>query len=608
MMPLFSPKPDPAMHALKSLAITILVVVVCSGTLALVDFGYMDARFGRLGAALAGASCHSQAPGEATAWGFTENVFCYDAASDKLSSIDINNTKAAGFKFYNSGWFHGSRRDFSDFSATADTFSYASGETTVGALGHFAILSSSVNESAAIVATSTGTALNVSSVRYGKLAAGHQLLGGAPQRSFGFETGDISLLRAISGTAQVQPAIAHSGSNALKVPSDGSNAVTVAAGLNLSTVHARFWLYIDAPPSGGAFVAQFADGTSPGNWISWIAIDENRKLRTAHSRAGSITVPIRTWTRIDFKLVIAAGTGIEELKIDGVVDQTAAGLTNNGYGNFEHLEVGNVAFDQPSNVNFYFDDFIIDRNPIDPSAYPSGHTIVSQLSGTLGGVGTYQLDAPVTIASPTKLLTKATSNIGRLFSAGGYFEATVSYDASQTQTSDGTNGFPSFWMQAKRGLYLQSLEAGWGAQGRFGEIDIWEGKDKTRIDDFNVFDWINHNGGTAAAGGYPNFGMSNGVQQDFGPVDTADHKFALLWVPKSKNGGTGLLKWYRDDVQVGRTVSYATGSSPSASPFNPDDVFSVLESDQFVLMLQSGGNRTGRHPYPLKIKRVNVWQ
>lgn len=589
------------MRTFKGLAITILVAL---GTLALIDFGPTGAGFGRLGAAFAQTSCHSQAPSAAAAWGFTDNVFCYDAATDQLSAIDINNTKEAGFKFYNSGWFHGRPRDF---NAAPSAFSYAGGETTVGALGHFAILSSSVNESAAIVATSVGTTLNVSRVQYGKLAAGHQLLGGAPQRSFGFEPGDISLLRIVSGTAQVQSAIVHSGSNALKKPNDGSDGCVVAAGLNLSTVYVRFWLYIDAAPSARTFLAQFADATSPGNWISWIAIDENRNLHTANSHAGTITVPIRRWTRIDFKLVIAAGAGIEELKIDGVVDQTATGLTNNGHGNFEHLAVSNVTFDRPSSVNFYFDDFTIDRNPIDASRYLSGQTILSQLSGTPGGVGTYQLDAPVTIASPTKLLTKAASNIGRLFPAGGYFEATVSYDATQTQTSGGTNGFPSFWIQAKRGLYLQSIESGWGAQGRFGEIDIWEGKDNTRIDDFNVFDWINYNGGTHARGGYPNFGITNSVQQGYGAIDTAEHKFALLWVPKSKNGGTGLLKWYRDDVQVGSTVSYSTGSSPNASPFNPDDVFSILENDQFVLMLQSGGNRAGR-AYPLKVRNVNVWR
>jgi hypothetical protein len=70
MTPLFSPKRDQAMQAFKGTAITILVAAISTCTLP-VDFVHTYARLGGLGAVLASTSCHSQAPGDATAWGFT---------------------------------------------------------------------------------------------------------------------------------------------------------------------------------------------------------------------------------------------------------------------------------------------------------------------------------------------------------------------------------------------------------------------------------------------------------------------------------------------------------------------------------------------------------
>jgi hypothetical protein len=227
----------------------------------------------------------------------------------------------------------------------------------------------------------------------------------------------------------------------------------------------------------------------------------------------------------------------------------------------------------------------------------SGQTIVSQLSGTPGGVGAYQLSAPVMITTSSKL--EGNSSVGiKPFPPGGYYEATFTSNPANDVKND---TFPSFWIADLRGLYASNIDAGFGQAAHFLELDIWEGVSGSRAADMNAFDWTLMNGDGA--------GTSNSVRQNYANVTnaTAPHEYGMLWVPSTLNHGMGLIQFYLDGVLLPKpiTYSFATGASPSCAPSNPNGCLFVGEGGSFVLLFDSGGDRF--HAYPIGLESVNVW-
>jgi hypothetical protein len=221
----------------------------------------------------------------------------------------------------------------------------------------------------------------------------------------------------------------------------------------------------------------------------------------------------------------------------------------------------------------------------------SGQTIVQQLSGTTGGVGTYQLSASATIASATNLLgNSSVAGVAPLFTAGGYYEVEMSY------TYPGSGCCPSLWVEDLNGLYSLNLNTGYGAAAHFAEFDIFEGPSDS---DTNVIDWTGTNGG--------GLGTSNRVYQGYPSITnpTAMHYYGMLWVPSTQNAGTGLIQFYLDRTHIpSLDVTYSSGGTPTpaCTSSNPPGCLFIAESSNYVLLIDSGGSG-----YPVALANVNVW-
>lgn len=115
----------------------------------------------------------------------------------------------------------------------------------------------------------------------------------------------------------------------------------------------------------------------------------------------------------------------------------------------------------------------------------------------------------------------------------------------------------------------------------------------TGTHDANVFDWTMP-GAT-----------NNEVARDFGiALDAKFHASDYLNVPMAQNGGTGLIRSAFDDVHIiGMDMSYSAtgGSSPAASPSNPTGVFSEMDTDSRVILLNAGPGM------PISVANIQVW-
>lgn len=223
----------------------------------------------------------------------------------------------------------------------------------------------------------------------------------------------------------------------------------------------------------------------------------------------------------------------------------------------------------------------------------SGQTIVSQLTGPGGGIGTYQLSASATIAVATNLQgNSSVAGTAPLFTAGGYYECAISYGSA-------TSGFPSCWMMDLQGFYSYNLNAGFGAFAHWAEFDIFEAPSAS---DANAIDWNNTNGGGA--------GSNNRVNQAYATITnpTALHYYGMLWVPSAQNGGVGLIQFYFDRVHATLfgmndiTYSLSGAPTPACTPSNLTACLFVSEIDNFVLAVQSGNAG-----YPVNLTSWNVW-
>ncbi len=85
-------------------------------------------------------------------------------------------------------------------------------------------------------------------------------------------------------------------------------------------------------------------------------------------------------------------------------------------------------------------------------------------------------------------------------------------------------------------------------------------------------------------------------------IDTALHHWEYLHIVPSDNGGTGKIRVYLDGI-LRQDISYSatTGSTPAASPSNPNGVFTVGDSMHMLLKIGAGSNT------PITCPLVEMW-
>jgi hypothetical protein len=172
--------------------------------------------------------------------------------------------------------------------------------------------------------------------------------------------------------------------------------------------------------------------------------------------------------------------------------------------------------------------------------------------------------------------------VGNAFKNGGYFEASVAFDPSNIPSWPG-NPTPhgmAFWLQDNAVGLATSLNQNTGLPGI--EFDIFEYYIPQGNVDWGSFEWTAYNAATS---------QGSHIYSVSGPTNF--HKYGMLWVPVSKNSGTGLVRFYLDGVQNGSTITYT-----SSSPLYAADT-STLGLNLMI------GSMPG---WPMLIDYVMVWQ
>jgi hypothetical protein len=183
------------------------------------------------------------------------------------------------------------------------------------------------------------------------------------------------------------------------------------------------------------------------------------------------------------------------------------------------------------------------------------------------------------------------SYVGKAFGGGAYFE--TKWTANNTCNNSGAVLWPLIWM-VDRDFLL-------GTNNRYTEVDFiqdFPNSNQHPSNDSYLVDWTLSGGATVA---------HNQVSEPVWPAaDNTAHIYGLGWNPASHNGGTGqLLHYYDGTLQSSMTVTYSatTGSTPAASPSNPNGVIYPLDAQNEVILLSAGSLSCAQ-----VIGYVDVWQ
>ena len=264
--------------------------------------------------------------------------------------------------------------------------------------------------------------------------------------SCGFETGTLGheLGGSSGGSPTIQSTQKRSGNYAMQFTQPTLGFRGSKTGLNVATAYLRFYLYTGGFPSGSYVSIAGASGTG-GNDILIVRMtgasaSPSGRITLVNSSSGSDVVlgtgtavlNLNAWNLLEFKLIIAAGSGIIESKINGVVDQTFTGLTTNGRGNVDQMFWGPGVGAYQSNI--YYDDMVVDN-----AAYCGDSKIIAR-SPITGGTPTYNswtkqsgTDAgAMWDETPFSTATYCTS------STNAAAQTAVIADFSATQTGHGT--------------------------------------------------------------------------------------------------------------------------------------------------------------------------
>ena len=186
----------------------------------------------------------------------------------------------------------------------------------------------------------------------------------------GFETGDTSEARVVTGTASIQGTVKRTGAYALQVsaPAGASGldfGLLEATGVQgdisfVATKYLSCYIYIAAlPTTANGFQRLIAFDVSPNVTevaSLMLATGGQLQLNTSSGTTTIMTPSLNTWYRIDFK---ATKNGACEILVDGANATTGTGRNNAA------TNVSFGCFGADSAINVYFDDIAISD-----SAYP----------------------------------------------------------------------------------------------------------------------------------------------------------------------------------------------------------------------------------------------
>lgn len=186
---------------------------------------------------------------------------------------------------------------------------------------------------------------------------------------------------------------------------------------------------------------------------------------------------------------------------------------------------------------------------------------------------------------------------GQVFSGGGYFEISMNFNPALANPANPI--WPAFWAHDVGCLEFPN-------RTDFMEPDFFEAY-PSGLGTITIFmaihDWAIVGGVNTTNNQNPNYIVTLPGSPDL----TQFHRYGTLWVPAARNSETGLVKRYFDGVNIpAMTVEYSatTGSSPVATPFNPNGVFSIWDSESIILIISSGAG-TG---WPVNVNNVIVVQ
>ena len=179
--------------------------------------------------------------------------------------------------------------------------------------------------------------------------------------------------------------------------------------------------------------------------------------------------------------------------------------------------------------------------------------------------------------------------VGKTFtSTGAYFEAKFAFDPTLTSSN-----FPSWWAWNKE-IPLNSANNTPYSGARYTELDFFEyigGPEFTDWDYTSTTAHIKNNN--------TNIGLPGGINWN------QMHTYGCLWVPQSKNGGTGLIQRYFDGVHYpAGDVSFSSSTVGTNQQGSSVGWLSGIDVSPLGMTIQLG---TGPG-WPLFIDYVMVWQ
>lgn len=233
--------------------------------------------------------------------------------------------------------------------------------------------------------------------------------------------------------------------------------------------------------------------------------------------------------------------------------------------------------------------YVMSATPVAASAISVSGSVLT-LQNNAGLAGWQGLSSALFDSSSGNL------TVGRAFSNGIYIEAAIAFDPTLSPGGSGCVSWPAFSFTT----YTAFI------QGHFptAELDFFEAfpNGSGAIIPTMAFNWW-------VSDFYSSGDLATNRTPSLGAVDwTQFQRIGCLWVPMSRNGGTGLIRRYLNGSEITSCEINYTTSGPatfpnggSLSPSNPNGALSTLDSQVNPLFLY------GATGWPLRVDSIQVW-
>jgi hypothetical protein len=183
---------------------------------------------------------------------------------------------------------------------------------------------------------------------------------------------------------------------------------------------------------------------------------------------------------------------------------------------------------------------------------------------------------------------------------GAYFECSMQYNVSQAQNP----WWPAFLLFDNNLTLAQPNNLTFPSNG-YGEIDFMEANWSSGAPQLGMRNYTWYSSYANGDHQFRNNNITPNVGTNYGN-DGNFHRYGALWVPQSKNGGTGLIQRYVDGVhQTDCDVTYSSTTAPSSC--TPSSCatgwMSCLDTNTAGFGLQIGSGNA----WPIQVEYVMVW-